>query len=162
MNKLSIFKYITLGSFLLSLVTYIASNFEDDLPFQYLLFLHVTSMVSCFSAMYYINRRDKTKHKESFLKGLFTHFKNVHLGIYLAAKLKPALFILAVCAFISVYPAMTVIGASFMEEIEKPDDVVNTLRLISGHWALFSYIAVILFYLVLPLKETANKALKQD
>jgi hypothetical protein len=134
----------------------------DDLPFQYFLFLHVTSMISCFAAMYYINKRDKSKHKESILKGVITHFKNFHLGIYFAAKLKPVLFTLTICAFISIYPAMTLVISSFMEEIEKPDEVANTLRLMSGHWALFSYIAVILFFLVLPLKETANKSLKQD
>ncbi|WP_414931064.1 hypothetical protein [Vibrio europaeus] len=162
MSKLKIFKSIALVSFLLSLAAYIVSNFENNLSFQYFWFLHVTSMVSFFSAMYYINRGNKTKFKEPFFKGLINHYKNILLGIYLAMKLKPTLFVLSTLAFVSVYPAMTIIVGSFMEEVDKPDDVVNTLRLISGHWVLFSYIAVILFYLVLPLKETANKSLKQD
>jgi hypothetical protein len=156
MSKAKYYRLLATVSFGLSLFSHVLSLVTVVERFEIFMVLHITTLISDFSAFYYMySLGDKRKIGEGWFVSILRSYQRLFSNLILSAKTLPIHFILSLLAICSLAPLMNYVGANFMQEIpQSPGSLEksNVLKLFSGHWVFFGYMAIIYFYLIMPIQ----------
>ncbi|MFT4908653.1 MAG: hypothetical protein ACI978_002750 [Oleispira sp.] len=159
MKNVVYFKVLSVLSLAGSIIAHLISLKWNIAEIGYFLILHITTMVSFIGAFFYIYKdvkgRRGNKAKGLWLVNYVKHVIGFVKSMYRAARLQPMHFISCVCFVVLYFPLMQYVVGSFEEQFnlsrysEGEEDI---LKMVSGHWIIFSYISFIYFWSIMPLQ----------